>query len=99
MASLPTGTGEVHMKVLACLAVAFAIMITAPASNAVDMPKLEGFTSITTTVQAKKSKQSKQAKIDQCLANCREGCWLWWFCEDNCQCECRGKPGKTCFPQ
>lgn len=87
------------MKVLTCLAVALVIMLAAPASNAIDVPKLEGFTSIAETVKSKRSKQSKKARTEQCLTNCREGCFLWWFCEDNCQCECKGKPGKTCFPQ
>jgi hypothetical protein len=83
------------MKVFACLAATFAIMLAAPTSNAIDAPKLHGFTSLVDTV-AKQSKQSKKTRVDQCLANCRQDCSFWWFCEDNCQCECKGKPGKTC---
>jgi hypothetical protein len=80
------------MKVLASLAVAFAIMLAAPASNAVDVPKLDGFTSIVETVRAK---QSKKSRIDKCMADCFQTCWF--NCQEGCSCVCKGKKGQVCM--
>ena len=53
-----SGSGSVARSGFArCPTVAFAIMLAA--SNAVDVPKLEAFTSMIETVKAKRSKQSR----------------------------------------
>ena len=85
------------MKVLlAILAVVFAIMFVAPASEAIDLPKLDGFTSMVETIQAKRPKQSKSRKTkqDQCMAQCLQDCWF--NCQAGCRCICYGLP-KGCI--
>ena len=85
------------MKVLASLVVAFAIMFSAPASNAVDLPKLDGLTSLVDTVKTKK--RSSRARREQCVSDCVSDCW-WFNCQATCRCHCYGPrpPQKSCPP-
>jgi hypothetical protein len=83
------------MKVFASLVVAFVIMLAAPASNAVDVPKLEGFPSVVETVKAKKARQSTKARWNKCMADCVQTCWF--NCQEGCRCVCEGKKGQVCM--
>jgi len=84
---------------LATLAVVFAIMFSVPASQAIDLPKLDGFTSMVEAIQAKQPKQSRsrksrKTKQDQCMAQCLQDCWF--NCQAGCRCFCYGLP-KGCI--
>jgi hypothetical protein len=77
------------MKLLACLVLVLGIVGGISASSAIEVPKSEGVSSLVERV--KQSRPTKR-RAQQCYSNCIEGCFLWWFCEANCQCECYGRP-------
>jgi|RhiMetStandDraft_4_1073278.scaffolds.fasta_scaffold1515020_1 hypothetical protein len=87
------------MKVIlaiAAVAVASAIAFVGPASNAVEVPRLDKLPSTVENIQAKRPKQSSKSKTDRCIAECRRDCWF--NCDEGCRCLCVGmKKGEFCI--
>lgn len=78
------------------VAVALAIALVVPKSSAVEVPKIDRFTSSIESIQAKRPKQSSKSKVDRCIAECRRDCWF--NCDEGCRCLCVGmKKGEFCI--
>lgn len=81
------------MKVFAALVVAFAVMLSAPTANAVDLPKLEGVMSL---VDNAKSKKGFRSRREQCVTTCVNDGWGFNL-ESTCRCHCY-TPKRNCPP-
>ena len=82
------------MKVFASLVVALAVIFSAPASNAIDLPKPGGHMSLVDHAQTKK--RFSRSRREQCVTTCvNEG---WGFnLEATCRCHCY-TPKRDCPP-